>query len=210
MSSVVLGIHALAILVLTLAPLAARTQEQRIVYLRVLVAVTLQWVLLGGRCSLSIIERSLRPEDDKGSEACGVWKRLSEATGIREESLIAANMASYVVGAAGTAAVVGTREAGLLAAAVALMTLVAALQWKHRQDIEDGVYKMTTLPVGHYPQVASDTVTSHLRAKGHPSQIVVRNGVPSVDLSNFVRNGKYFQSKTKESGYVWGYVHTDL
>ena len=59
----VLFVHIIGILVLTFGPLFARTDAHRILYLQVIVAVTLQWVLLGGRCSLSMVEHALRSEE---------------------------------------------------------------------------------------------------------------------------------------------------
>jgi hypothetical protein len=129
----VLVIHAVGILVFMFAPYFARTDAQRILYLQVMLAVTLQWVVLGGRCILSMLERQLRPKEKRGSDmGSGVWIRLSAATGIPERTWIAGHMMKYVVNAAVVSAMVGTRQARVLAAGSILMTILATGQWFQR------------------------------------------------------------------------------
>mgnify|MGYP001187162303 CR=1 FL=1 len=129
----VLFVHIIGILVLTFGPLFARTDAHRILYLQVIVAVTLQWVLLGGRCSLSMVEHALRSEGQKGSDTgSGVWKHLSKSTGIRERTLIAINMIVYVINAVAMSATVGSPLARLLAGTAVFLTLVATYQWNAR------------------------------------------------------------------------------
>lgn len=127
----VLAIHAIGIFVFMFAPYFARTDAQRILYLQVMLAVTLQWVVLGGRCILTMLEHRLRSKENKGSDmGSGVWKRLSVATGIPERTWIAGHMMKYVVNTAVVSAMVGTRQARMLAAGSILMTILATWEWE--------------------------------------------------------------------------------
>lgn len=132
---ILLLIHLIGILFLTLGPYVSRNDSDRVLYLKLVVAVTLQWVLLRGRCSLSILEHRLQDKEkypESKDTASGVWTRLARITGVRQRTLVLMNMATYVVNVTLVAAVVGTREARILATASIAFTALATFQWYQR------------------------------------------------------------------------------
>lgn len=137
-----LVLHAITIFGFMFSPYFVRTDAQRILYLKVMFAVTLQWVLLGGRCMLSILEDRQRHknEDHEDSEdkvkvrGSGVWTRLSAVSGIRKRTWVTGHMAIYVINVVVLSAIVGTRQARMLALGSIIMTIIATLQWIHHKD----------------------------------------------------------------------------